>query len=672
MLSRSSTRIALVGIAMGAVTAAMVAASPGSTAATAGYEQPDGILIDDGFLFERSMDSMTFASGTAGPASIYPSRITVPTTTGLVTDVDVELTNLTHTWPDDLDLMLVGPEGQRVMLLSDAGGNVGITDTYLLLDDEAGGSAADSSSLISFSNIYRPTDYDAAGAADDFPAPAPDASTTGTLLSGFDGTNPSGTWSLYASDDSSGDGGALTGWALSIRTTTPTIATALPYPSTLSVSGAPAGITDVDVLLRGLDHRFISDVDVMLVGPSGQRAVVLSDVAGGGDAVDATLTLDDEAAAAPPETTTDLVTGSYRPMNYGGVDTFPGADATAAGSALSVFDGTNPNGTWRLYVVDDKLGVRGDISGGWALRISTVDPPAAPAITTPTNESVDGDGTIDFSGIAQAGSTVRILEGATERAVATASGSGAWTLALTGVSDGQHVYTATATDGFGNTSTASAPVTVTADTVAPGGSIVINGGAARTNRTLLTLTLSAADPAPGTGATQMRFSNDGTNFSAFEPLAVTKSWTLPTSTNGTRTVWALFADRAGKVSATVANSIILDTVKPRVSKIKPIKGATGVKVGVNVKAFFSEALAAGTMTKANVKLVSAGSTKAIKATISYDAAKRKVTINPKKNLKHGTTYKVTIGTGVKDLAGNNLDQKSKTGNQPMKWKFTTG
>jgi len=46
---------------------------------------------------------------------------------------------------------------------------------------------------------------------------------------------------------------------------------------------------------------------------------------------------------------------------------------------LSVFNGTNPNGTWSLFVVDDLLGDAGVISNGWRLSINTSDPitPAA-------------------------------------------------------------------------------------------------------------------------------------------------------------------------------------------------------------------------------------------------------------------------------------------------------
>jgi subtilisin-like proprotein convertase family protein len=34
-----------------------------------------------------------------------------------------------------------------------------------------------------------------------------------------------------------------------------------------------------------------------------------------------------------------------------------------------VFDGTDPNGTWKLFVIDDAKQEKGNFKGGWSLRI---------------------------------------------------------------------------------------------------------------------------------------------------------------------------------------------------------------------------------------------------------------------------------------------------------------
>ena len=93
--------------------------------------------------------------------------------------------------------------------------------------------------------------------------------------------------------------------------------------------------------------------------------------------------------------------------------------------------------------------------------------PAAPIISSPANNSYDLDGTIAFSGTAEANATVKIFEGTTVKATTTASTSGAWSKTLTGVANGPHTYTAKATDAAGNTSAASSPKTVTVDKVKP-------------------------------------------------------------------------------------------------------------------------------------------------------------------------------------------------------------
>jgi hypothetical protein len=144
---------------------------------------------------------------------------------------------------------------------------------------------------------------------------------------------------------------------------------ASPYPSKIDVSGLRRGhILDVNLKLRDYSHAHAMDVGVLLVGPRGQNAIVMSDVDEAGVS-DINLVLDDEAAnplAAP------LVSGTYQPTNYdsGVPDHFPSPAPTPSGNtAPSVFDGTNPNGTWKLFVVDKFLGRFGEFGDVWALTI---------------------------------------------------------------------------------------------------------------------------------------------------------------------------------------------------------------------------------------------------------------------------------------------------------------
>lgn len=148
-------------------------------------------------------------------------------------------------------------------------------------------------------------------------------------------------------------------------------AVAGPYPSTISVTGAQGTVTSAKVKLKGLRHTFPDDLDILLVGPAGQSVILMSDAGGSTDVTGVDLTFDDGAAAAIPDSAT-LVTGSYKPFNYTTGDVFPApAPAGTPGTTMSVFNGTNPNGTWSLYVVDDAGQDLGAFDGGWELVLTT-------------------------------------------------------------------------------------------------------------------------------------------------------------------------------------------------------------------------------------------------------------------------------------------------------------
>jgi len=103
------------------------------------------------------------------------------------------------------------------------------------------------------------------------------------------------------------------------------------------------------------------------------------------------------------------------------------------------------------------------------------------------------------------------------------------------------------------------------DVNSPTGSISINSGATYTTSTSVTLGLSASDtsgtPQSPSGVGSMRFSNDGSTWSAWESYATSKSWTLLTG-DGVKTVYVQFRDNAGLISSFYTDTIILDTVAP--------------------------------------------------------------------------------------------------------------
>ncbi len=140
-------------------------------------------------------------------------------------------------------------------------------------------------------------------------------------------------------------------------------------PSIVRVS-TTGRVTNVRVTLDGLTHAATDQVDVLLVGPQGQNAIILSDAGGSNNADNFTIDLSDGVGAMGAR----LINGStYSPGTFDAAsDVFPKpAPALLGGSALSVFNNTDPNGDWRLYVMDDTDSPSGSIARGWTLHITT-------------------------------------------------------------------------------------------------------------------------------------------------------------------------------------------------------------------------------------------------------------------------------------------------------------
>lgn len=163
-------------------------------------------------------------------------------------------------------------------------------------------------------------------------------------------------------------------------------ATASPYPSSINVTGAPTVNGGMRVTLYDVELANPDNLDVLLVGPLGQKMVIMGD-AGGSTAMSGpvTLTFDDSAGQVLPNGG-PLTTGKFEPTTWEPViaafpATAPAFPYVIPGSALggppslgSGFGAGNPNGQWRLFVRDDagaaftEAGQPGAIAGGWGLQ----------------------------------------------------------------------------------------------------------------------------------------------------------------------------------------------------------------------------------------------------------------------------------------------------------------
>ena len=93
----------------------------------------------------------------SGSASPYPSTIDVSNVCGTITKVTVTLDDFSHLWPEDVDILLVGPNGQTLMLMSDAGDDFSVQNVDLTFDDAATAALPNNAALAS--GTYKPTDY---------------------------------------------------------------------------------------------------------------------------------------------------------------------------------------------------------------------------------------------------------------------------------------------------------------------------------------------------------------------------------------------------------------------------------------------------------------------------------------------------------------------------------
>lgn len=198
--------------------------------------------------------------------------------------------------------------------------------------------------------------------------------------------------------------------------------------------------------------------------------------------------------------------------------------------------------------------------------------PAAPALTGITTDSgssnsdeITSDDTPTISGTAEAGSTVEIFRDSVLVGTATADGSGNWSFTDTSLADDTYSYTATATDIAGNTSVASATLSVTIDTDAPAEPVITgfvgNSGDAGDNITNDTdITLSGTAEA---GSIVKIF--DGNSVLGTALADGSGNWSLATGvlSEGTHEFSATATDAAGNESdETPEFSIEIDTTGP--------------------------------------------------------------------------------------------------------------
>lgn len=204
------------------------------------------------------LDQPTFRNANAIPiplagAPATPATVNVSGRQGTITDVNLRLTGISHTFPDDLDVILQSPSGKAALVMSDVGSAVSSRATNktsypadgitLTLDDQAVRSLSDSDPLVS--GIFKPTNIiDPDEGTTEGDAPGPSGTSFPSALSSFNGESANGTWKLWVDDDSLSArdtaGKVYGGWGLDIATTGPPVTTP---PAGAPPTGAPPAVT---------------------------------------------------------------------------------------------------------------------------------------------------------------------------------------------------------------------------------------------------------------------------------------------------------------------------------------------------------------------------------------------------------------------------------------------
>jgi hypothetical protein len=152
----------------------------------------------------------------SGPGDLFPSTINVGTA-GTVTKATASLKQVSHDNTDDLDIALVGPGGQKVMLMSDACGGQNLFKTYTF-EDGAASFLSDPGPCPT--GTYKPSNYSPGGVQDNFADFGGPAGPYDNSLAAFNGGSSKGTWSLFAADDTNNASGSVGGgWTLTLDIT---------------------------------------------------------------------------------------------------------------------------------------------------------------------------------------------------------------------------------------------------------------------------------------------------------------------------------------------------------------------------------------------------------------------------------------------------------------------
>lgn len=259
------------------------------------------------------------------------------------------------------------------------------------------------------------------------------------------------------------------------------------------------------------------------------------------------------------------------------------------------------NGNHALTVTaTDAAGNVSPTSAGFNIVVDTV-APLAPTIIQAFDDVQPGTGTLSngaftndtrpvLSGSAEAGARVAIYDNGALLATVTAAIDGTWEYLTTTLGNGQHVFTAIATDAAGNVGPVSDGFTINVDTIAPSIPLLVSvvddiaGGVFNAALSNGQLTNDARPTLNGTAEAGSTISiYDGSTLLGTALVQSNNSWSFTPTTplaNGSHTFTVTATDAAGNTSgATAGFSVVVDTTAPTQPSISSIIDDIGPNTG---------------------------------------------------------------------------------------------
>jgi len=219
-----------------------------------------------------------------GVADLYPSQITVSGMNGPITKLVLSIDKFSHANVSDVNMLLVSPGGQGVIIFSHVSGTRPASNVRVNLNDSSAYFLPQDFAL--WSEPLKPAAFSPTPV---FPAPAPPGPYGPVALSTFNGVPANGIWSLYVFDDAASNGGSIVGgWSLLVSASgasSPPAISDIPDQTTLantSTSPIPFSISDPDTPVE----------DLTLVAESSNQALVpTANIVFGGSGANRTLTI---------------------------------------------------------------------------------------------------------------------------------------------------------------------------------------------------------------------------------------------------------------------------------------------------------------------------------------------------------------------------------------------